>query len=126
MSDCDEWKDAKDAPRDGTWILAWVKSVNHEGYDIVKYTIQGNLPWLGITSCFYEYSNILRWRPLPECPPGLEVKKQHYCKNPNVHPGALFECVEIQDIFYIYTWTETGAKAFFSCTYCPFCGEKKI
>ena len=59
------WKDIGSAPRDGTKLLLWHKELGvvsgwrHDHYDA----------WLtNYKNCYFEFSHITHWQPLPEPP----------------------------------------------------------
>jgi ribosomal protein L33 len=55
-----------------------------------------------------------------------EEKPKHFCINPESHPGAIFQCEEINGIFYVFTWSQIGTPAKFPVIYCPFCGKSNV
>ena len=78
----EDWKDIKDAPKDGTEILAWCETKKRKGYEIIKW--HKSDCWCDIYEdwAWFE-SSILGWMLLPKPP-----RKEHLCKK------GLFECKE--------------------------------
>lgn len=110
-----EWKDIKDAPKDGTLILIVLPKENEitfQKHFLVQW-VEGKGWYDSARLIWWENdSHILGWMPLPEPP-----KKKHQCKK------GLFTC-------------ETDPKKpglviidchghWIECSICPFCGEKE-
>ncbi len=111
-----EWQDIKDAPRDGTEILTYVKNEYDEGNEILKFE---NHTWNNGKRGWYE-ENILGWMLLPEKP-----KKKHFCLNPeyekNIHPHPTIKsCESINGILNLI-----GYIFPIKVKFCPFCGKSE-
>ena len=107
----EEWKDMKDAPKDGTEILAWCENEFRKGAEIIKWNSQYS-SWCDTSDSWgWDEDSVKGWMNLPPKP----KKKKHHCID------GLFECKEnYKELGLIIVdcqghWT--------SVKVCPFCGQ---
>lgn len=105
-----EWKDIKDAPRDGTEILGYIMGDFVTGYEVMKWRRD---KWTAKNKAYYyDEDKILGWQPLPEPP-----KKKHFCMNPSTN--SVFPYCEIVGSDLSLRINDSS----YIVKYCPFCGE---
>ena len=105
-----EWLPIETAPRDGTWILVYVKEVSDDIlHTIMKYDDMNG--WIDDHQIQWPENKISYWMPLPEKP-----KKKHECHK------SIFTCRNHEDGKGLYLENRSGIWV--NCFYCPLCGEK--